>query len=356
MSGRSSLHGGRPRLLLLSMYPLDRGIWGATARISHMRDALAELAQLEVIAAYRGARTAAMARYATSGGLRGLDGIYVESSSFLPSPADIAFLCLARSLGIPVLTYVRDAQALFEEYYRGGSPKRWLSRQLFLPAFRTLMAVSNHVAFPSQGLAEVFGRGDDPLLLPPGSPQPVDVPRRPGANRLLFVGAMRYPVHGFSMLAEAVESARAAGHDVEVVSVSRPGEEPPGALPGWLHVERGSGEQIHALLPDVRASVTPRLRSPYNDLAVPIKVMEYLSYGRPLLVTQSTETERIVGASGCALIVPDNAAALAAGIGELFEASDERLDEMSEASRRLARENSWQSRARQVLHVLSLDP
>ena len=48
-----------------------------------------------------------------SGRLRRLDGIYVEySSSFLPSETDIAFLGLARMLGIPVLTYVRDAYQL----------------------------------------------------------------------------------------------------------------------------------------------------------------------------------------------------------------------------------------------------
>lgn len=345
----------RPRLLLVSMYPLDRGMWGATTRISQMRDALGELSELEVIAAYRGPRTRLLARYAASGRLRGLDGIYVESSSFLPAPADIAFLGLARALGVPSLTYLRDAQPLFAEYYRTDSPKRWLSRRLFLPAFRALMAASSRVAFTSVGLAAAFGRGKDALLLPPGSPMPVDVPRRSDANRLLFVGGMRYPVHGLSILVEGVERARAAGHDVEVVSVSRPGEEPPDPLPPWLHVERGSGAQIHALLPNVIASITPRLRSPYNDLAVPIKVMEYLSYGRPLLVTDCLEQARIVEETGSGLVVSDSAEGIASGIEQLFNASAARLDELSEAARRAAVANSWHARAREVLSMLSLD-
>lgn len=350
-----SLSRRRPRLLLLSMYPLDRGRWGATARISEMRDALAELTDLEVIAAYRGARSLALARYATGGRLRGLDGIYVESSSFLPSPADVAFLALARALGIPVLTYVRDAQPLFAEYSPRGSAKRWLSRRLFVPAFRALMAASTSVAFPSAGLAASFGRGEGALLLPPGSPPPLDVPRRPGANTLLFVGGMRYPVHGLSILIEGVERARAAGHDVEVVCVSRPGEEPPLPHPAWLRVAHGGSAEITALLPGVRASITPRLRSPYNDLAVPIKVMEYLSYGRPLLVTDCTEQARIVEETRSGWVVPATGDGLADGIGQVFRADETRLDELSEAAREGARVNSWRARAEQVLNVLSLE-
>jgi glycosyltransferase involved in cell wall biosynthesis len=337
------------------MYPLDVGIWGATARITQMRDALAELTELDVIAGYRGARTTALARYATAGRLRGLSGIYVESSSFLPSPADVAFLALARGFGIPVLTYVRDAQSQFPEYYRVDTPKRWLSQKLFRPAFHALMAVSSKVAFPSVGLAAVLGITEDAILLPPGAPAPLGVPRSPGANRLLFVGGMRFPVHGLDILIEGVERARAAGHDVEVICVSRPGEEPPPPQPEWMTVERGSLSEIAALLPDVRASITPRRRSPYNDIAVPIKVMEYLSYGRPLLVTDSTEQARIVRETGAGIVVPDTSDGIASGIMELFAASESRIDELSAAAEAAARTNSWHARAHQVLELLSRD-
>ena len=86
------------------MYPLDQGSWGPTVRISHLRDELSRLVDLDVVAGYRGARRAALVGYAFGGRLRGLDGIYVETSTFLPSEADIAFLGLARALGIPVLS------------------------------------------------------------------------------------------------------------------------------------------------------------------------------------------------------------------------------------------------------------
>ena len=123
-----------PRVLLLSMYPLDRGLWGATTRITRLRDALAQRVRLDVISGTRSRRAAAMLRYALRGGMRGLSGIYVENSTALPGPVDIAFLASARAMGIPVLTYIRDAQQLFAEYYEARSLKRRLSRALFRPA------------------------------------------------------------------------------------------------------------------------------------------------------------------------------------------------------------------------------
>ncbi|HEX2222489.1 MAG TPA: glycosyltransferase [Candidatus Limnocylindria bacterium] len=347
-----------PRLLLISMYPLDQGVWGATQRIRQLRDELARRTRLDVIHGYRGPRRMALARYAASGRLRGLDGIYVENSTMLPSETDVAFLALARALGIPVLTYLRDAQQLFDEYYPLSSVKRRLSRRLFLPAMRALMAVSTRVAFPSAGLARAIlgAEAECALLLPPGSRRPVDVPLEPTAPSLLFVGGLRFPVQGGDILFEAIERARADGHPVELICVSRPHEEPPRPHPRWLHVQRAMGEEIDHLLPAVRASITPRRRSPYNDLAVPIKVLEYLSYARPLIVTDCTEQAAIVRSTGSGVVVEDSADGLARGITEVFSAPPAQVEAWSVAARRAAEENSWARRAGHVLEILGLEP
>ncbi len=336
------------------MYPLDRGVWGPIARITNLRDQLATMVELDVIAAERGPRRGALARYAVSGRLRGLDGIYVENSSTLPSETDIAFLALARTLGIPVLTYIRDAQHLFDEYYPVTSLKRRVARWLFRPTIGALRRVSTRAAYPSIGLARAVGEPDpDPILLPPGSPPPADVPRRPGARALLFVGAMRYPVHGLDLLLGAIERVRTEGNQIDLICVSRPGEEPPEPRPSWIRVERASGDGIRALLPEVIATIQPRLRSPYNDLAVPIKVMEYLSYGRPLLVTDCTEQARIVREAGAGIVVADEIDALADGIRRIALADDATLEGWSSNARESAARSSWADRSRSIVDLLS---
>lgn len=335
------------------MYPLDEGRSGPAVRISHLRDELAKLVELDVIDGYRGSRRLALARYATRGRLRGLDGIYVETSTFLPAEADVAFLGLARALGVPVLTYIRDAYQLFDEYYRTDTPRRWLSRHAFLPFVRALGAVSTRLAFPTAGLASAVGRDPaDVVLLPPGSPPPVDVAREADADQVLYVGDARWPAQGVDRLIEAVGRAREGGAAVGLTVVSGPGQEPPRPHPAWLRVRRAEGKRIHRLLPRVVATVIPRPRGAYNDLALPIKLFEYLAYGRPMLVTDCIEQGRVVREADCGLVVGDSVEELATGIARVVTAPAGELDRLSSNARAAAERASWAVRAERIVAIL----
>ncbi len=335
------------------MYPLDQGRWGPTVRISHLRDELSALADLDVVDGYRGARRLAHARYAFSGRLRGLDGIYVESSSFLPAELDIAFLGLARALGIPVLTFVRDAYQLFPEYATSTSLRRRLGALAFRPAIRALRAVSSRIATPSSGLAAaVLGDASGAVLLPPGSPEPVAIPRRPDARSLLVVGDARLPAHGVDRLVAAVDRARAAGAEIDLISVARPGQQPPPPHPEWLRLETGEAREIGRLLPGVLATVIPRPRSAYNDLAIPIKLFDSLAYGRPLLVTDCLEQAAVVGRADAGLVVGDGVDEIADGVRRLAGASADELDRWSANAAAAARAASWRHRAERVVELL----
>lgn len=343
---------------MLSMYPLDRGLWGATTRITQLRDSLARRVALEVLSGTRAQRAGAMARYLAGGRLRGLQGVYVENSTSLPGLADLAFLAVARARGIPILTYVRDAQQLYPEYFEATTLKRRLSRALFLPAARALMRVSTMVAFPSRGLASAVlrdeTRAQQAVLLPPGARLAEASPVNPDARSLLFVGGLRYAAHGGPILMEAMELARAQVAGLDLICVSRPGEEPPGPLPAWLRLVRAEGTEIDPLLPEVLATITPRRKTPYNDLAVPIKVMEYLGYGRPLIVTDTVETAAIVRRADCGIVVPDTAAGLAAGIVAVGQSAPDQLTRWGQAARAAAVANSWESRAGTILQLLGI--
>ena len=343
----------RRRLLLISMYPLDEGLWGPTARIIRLRDELASLVDLDIIDGYRPARRLQLGRYVVSGRLRRLDGIYVESSTFLPAEADFAFLGLARALRVPVVTYIRDAYQLFAEYYPRDSLKRRLSAAAFLPAVRALRAVSSRLAFPTAGLADaVLGTGAGAVLLPPGAPEPVHVTRRPGAARLLYVSDARIPAQGGDRLMAAVEIARSGGAEIGLDVVSRDGPMLSAPYPSWLRVHRAEGAGIVALLPDVLATVIPRPRGPYNDLALPIKLFDYLSYGRPLLVTDCVEQARVVSSADAGIVTRDDPAALAAGIGRIAAAPSSQVDLWSTHARSAAQAALWEHRARAIVDLL----
>lgn len=336
------------------MYPLDRGLWGPTARITHIQAALADHVQLDSITGTRGARIRPLLRYLLTGRLRHLDGIYVESSTALPGPADLGFLALARLLGIRVITYVRDAYQLYPEYYVVAGLRSRISRWAFRPVMRMLIGVSSRPAFPSRGLAAALVDDPSPLLIPPGAHLGPPVPPGPEARAILYVGSLRQPVQGSTILLEGVARARERGVGVELICVIRPGEEPPAGLPSWVHVMRAEGDAIEALLPDVVATIIPRLVTAYNDLAVPIKLMDYLGYGRPLLVTPAKETADIVRNAGAGMVVEDTADGIAHGVTATMEAASEQRAAWASAARAAAEANSWDTRARMVLTALGL--
>ncbi len=338
------------------MYPLDRGLWGPTARITRIRDALAAQVRLEVVSGTRGGRVRSLVRYMLSGRLRGLDGIYVESSTALPGPVDLAFLALAKLLGIRVVTYVRDAYQLYPEYYTVRGPRSWLSRAAFRPAMRLLIAASSRAAFPSRGLAAALVDEPNPLLIPPGAHLGPLVPLDPDARAILYVGSLRQPVQGSEILLEGIERARNAGVEANLLCVVRPGEEPAARLPAWVRVVRAEGDAIEALLPGVAATIIPRLVTPYNDLAVPTKLMDYLAYGRPLVVTGARETAELVSNVGAGIVVDADAEGVARGIRTIMEATPRQRATWGRAARAAAEGNGWDTRARMVLDALQVRP
>ena len=336
------------------MYPLDRGLWGATTRITEMRQALARRVDLDVVSGTRLLRAWRLARYVAAGKLAGLDGIYVENATTLPGPADLVFLAVARLRRIRVVTYVRDAQQLFAGYFRGDSPKRAVSRAAFLPLTRMLMRLSNQVTFPSAGLARAVTGRSAALLLPPGARLADAPPLDPRARNLLFIGGLRVPAHGGQILLEGMALARDAGHIVELICVCRPGEEPTGQLPEWVHVMHLEGPAVDQLLPGVLATVTPYLRTPYNDLAMPIKIPEYAGFARPMIVTDITETARVVREMGSGPVVSDTKQGIAEGIAKVVTAAPQALAEWGRAARAWAETNTWDTRAARVLELLGI--
>lgn len=348
----------RPRLLLLAMYRLDGDQTGPLVRIGAVREALSARVALDVVSGTRMDRAGALLRYALRGGLRRLAGIYVESSSSLPGPADLLFLTLARALRVRVLTYVRDAYQLFPEYYPATSLRRRISRTGFRPVFGALARASNVVAVPSRGLARaLFGdgaRSRAAALLPPGARQHAVPPPDHAARAILYVGSLAHGPSGGDLLLGAMERARERVPDLRLIVVAPAGQAPSAPRPAWLELVRGADAEILALLPRVLATVTPRLRTPYNDLAVPIKVLEYLGYGRPLVVTDTIETAAIVEAAGCGVIVPATTEGLAGGIVTVAEASAEQVLAWSAAARRAAEEHSWDHRVQQILELLEV--
>ncbi len=171
---------------------------------------------------------------------------------------------------------------------------------------------------------------DPDAFAPPAGPPPDAAPLR-----LVYVGTLS-PWQGLATLLEALALRRGAA-PVELIVV--------GPLKGtWgralraltrslrvHHAVRLSGPVAHVDLPPVlrtaHACVAPLAADARNTLqgCCPIKLLEYMAAGRPILATRLPVVEEIVEHGATAhLVRPGSAVALAAGIGWLVEHPDER--------------------------------
>ncbi len=107
------------------------------------------------------------------------------------------------------------------------------------------------------------------------------------------------------------------------------------------------------LLRPTRLCVIPRPITEYTDLAVPVKLWDYMSLGKPIVATATTETRAILTASGAGLVTGDSSSEIAGGLVTLLEDSDlARALGLRGRSFAVLNSSTWDARAQTVLSAL----
>ena len=121
----------------------------------------------------------------------------------------------------------------------------------------------------------------------------------------------------------------------------------------WLEVVHTAGDQN--LKPfyeqaDVALLVAPRTF--YRDFAVPIKLFEYMSYLKPIVVTNCTETARVVEENGIGWVTNDNVDSIVEKLEDLCN-HPEMILKVREQVKKARDNNLWSSRAKKVIYDLN---
>ena len=259
------------------MYPLDAGLWGPTARIIRLKDELERLVDLDVIEGYRPAPPPArpvrhLGKHAGAGW---------DLCGELDLSAGGGRPRVPRACPRPRIPWsaIRDAYQLFAEYYPLDSLKRRLGQQCVSAGVRALRAVSNRLAFPTAGLADAVVVRERRCPPPPARSPAAASCRRPTGS--CMSGTLAVPAQGADRLIAAVAShgaraGRGAGRGQP--RRSRPVTSAPAV--DAHSPRRGRRNRGAPARRDCHGH--PAAAGPYNDLALPIKLFDYLSYGRPL--------------------------------------------------------------------------
>jgi glycosyltransferase involved in cell wall biosynthesis len=317
-------------------------------RIAMMGQALQRRADVEWITGGRLARAWASTRWILGGGLHRVTGVYVESSTSTATPADLLLFALARLRGRPVGIYFRDAYQLYRDRYPLVRRRQRVMDAIWHVTMPLLKRVATYRFAPSAGLAQVLAlRG--PILLPPGTdPELPDL----GAGsdlRVAYVGSLTAAV-GFDLLLAAMALVREVEPSARLTVVAPPTGR---RMPAWVDLESAGRDHLPEILRSARVCVIPLPVNPYTNMAVPVKLMDYLSLGKPIVATCSDETRRLLEPTEVGVVVDDVPRALAAGLLRVL--TEPGLAEILAARARalaVVPDLTWDARARTVTQAL----
>jgi glycosyltransferase involved in cell wall biosynthesis len=341
-------------VLVFGMYDLAGMDRAPKVRIALMTEALARQTPAERISGGRAGRFVASVRWLAAGGPRRVGAVYVESATTSAMPADLAFLAMMRLLGRPVGVFFRDAYQL----YRGVHPRTrrrqvlsdWLWR-LSTPLLKRLATVRYA---PSSGLATALGLSGA-VMLPPGTDQTLP-DLGIGEPDVVATIAQIAPGSGLDVLVEAMAIVRQRRPAASLTVVARSVDaETARGLPDWVQVIPANRDSLAELLRPARVCVLPLPINAYTNLAVAVRLLDFLGFGKPIVATDTTETRAILASSQAGTVTEFNPAGLAEGILPILD--DEDLARRLAANARryaCSPDATWDARARTVLETLGL--
>lgn len=340
----------RPRLLYYAMYDPTAQDSAPKVRIRLLAEALAERADLTVIWGSRGQRLGPSLRWLRRQGMGSVDAVYVESSTSTPMPYDLALFAWARLRGRPLGIYFRDAYQLFRDLYPVTARRQHLADL----AWRLTLPISRHLAtvrfVPSAGLARVMGLAEA-LVLPPGTdPSLPNLGLGPDGPLVAAIAAPT-PSADIRLLLQAMVIVRERHPDARLRLIGRFADT--SKWPGWVEIMTSDRTGLAELLRPASACVIPRRRTPYTDLAVPIKLTDLLAFGKPIVATATDASRAFVEDPDAVLFVLDTPEDLAAGIVRVLD-EPALAQTLADRARTLAESPAmgWGARAERVLTAL----
>lgn len=351
MSGRDRTHG-----YTRAVPPPDRTPWIVLCETERRRwgGDLRRAAIFHELAAATGARESQGWGYqAVREAVRAVAGLpfpwrqrpLLASSEFLSEGA----VTQARRSTRPIVLDVHDhpiaqAEALgrrLEPAVRAGLAAR-LERNL---------AIFPLLSVPSASFAALAGLDPDRTIVAPNGSdtrhvRPRPFPDRPAVGMVSGAAEGR----GIEVLIEAARLVRSAVPGLRLLIWLSSGDEAGAAYvtrlrdgvmdEPWIEIEAAEHDALSDALGRATVLVVPHPANDYMDVAVPVKLLDSMAAGRPLVVTPRTETRRIIDASEAGIVAAgEGPEALAQAIAQVL--SDPQLAAQFGANARAAAERDF---------------
>ncbi|AHW61826.1 Glycosyltransferase involved in cell wall bisynthesis [Draconibacterium orientale] len=283
---------------------------------------------------------------------RNADYCYVEPSTYPANPLDYIMFFYFKYKNIPMGYFYRDMYYRFPDLFKleGLNKHILLLRYKFdLVLFKRLFKV---VFFPSQLMASYF-KFKVKVPLPPAGNLEFEGDEE-FYHSIIYVGGINNML-GSRILLEAMDLVNNQGKKLQLNLICRDQDTKDISEyhnKSWLNVLHLSGDHLKEIYNKSDFAIIPRKRNPYFDFSMPVKLLEYMSYGKPMVVTDCTEMANFVQRNEIGIVAEDNAESLARSIIELSD-SPEKLNKFRKNIRQsLLSENLWKHRINTIEEAL----
>ncbi len=276
---------------------------------------------------------------------------------------DIRLIKQLHKAGIPISIFYRDAYWKYPEYSTEKKLsvteglKRFLVKRMQIHQWNVFKKNIDIIYFPSATMAKEF---DCPRkeVLPPGAfmARAKEKTRLSLPLQFIFVGGAARD-HGTFLTIEAFEKLNKSGVRGKVIYIC-PRDQWEGLgldkenYREWLEVIHTSGdENLKPLYEKADIALLTAPRTFYRDFAVPIKIFEYMSYLKPILVTNCTETARIVEENQVGWVTRDDVESVVHKLEELCD-HPEKIIKVRNHMEEARRNHLWTGRAERVVREL----
>lgn len=283
------------------------------------------------------------------------DACYIEppSGPIFNLCDHLLMLYISKIKKIPVGLFYRDAFWKLSEHYSYKGLKAKIIVLMHKFDWRIIKFVSKVIYFPSESFARYF-ECENKVILMPGAEVIEDLAI--GAdNSFIYVGGVE-GLYGSNLLLDSFKMAYEKNNSLKLNLVCRQENDVIRAYKNedWLNLFVGkSGRKELKEIYDVsKYSIIPIIPGKYSNLAVPIKLFEYISYEKPIVSTNCLEIEKIITKYNIGKIANADKNSLSEAIISMASNTEKYCKYKENIKSKVLKNELWEDRVRLVIKTL----
>lgn len=265
----------------------------------------------------------------------------------------LLLLYISKIKKVPTGVFYRDAFWKLSEDY----PKKGLKTKIIVLMHKfdwnIFKITSKVIYFPSESFAEHFHH-DKKVILMPGA-EKIEGLSNGDDNTFIYVGGIEGG-YGADLLLASFKSAYNINKDIKLNLVCRNENDITNKYKDeeWLNLFIGKSgkDELKEIYDKSKYAIVTFNKGGYMDLAVPIKLFEYISYEKPILSTDCKEISKIINKYNIGKVAKHNSEDLSKAIIEMISDEKSYIIYKDNIKNKVLKDSLWVDRVLVVMDTL----